>query len=64
VAEHDGKFPWTCLGKPLDDILQEIDITFEEFISICDRFTNKKIFKTDNEGNIIRNEDGDVVRIE
>jgi N-acetyl sugar amidotransferase len=64
VAEHDGRFPWTCLGKPLDDILQEIDITFEEFISICDRFTNKKIFKTDNEGNIIRNEDGDVVRIE
>jgi len=64
VAEHDGKFPWTCLGKPLDDILQEIDITFEEFVSICDQFTNKKIFKTDNDGNIIRNEDGDVLRIE
>ena len=51
-------------ASSVDDILQEIDITFEEFISICDQFTNKKIFKTDNEGNIIRNEDGVVIRVE
>ena len=27
VQRHDGKFPWTYLGKPLEEILDEIDMT-------------------------------------
>ncbi|MBI1954486.1 MAG: N-acetyl sugar amidotransferase, partial [Proteobacteria bacterium] len=39
VKVHDGKFPWTCLGKPLEEILKEIDMNVGEFMTICDRFT-------------------------
>ena len=43
---HDGKFPWTYLGKPLEEILDEIDMTLDEFVAVCDRFTNKRLFVT------------------
>ena len=39
------------------NILNEIDVTFEEFIQTCDKFTNKKIFKCDNNGKPIRDKD-------
>ena len=42
----------------LEDILSEINCTKEKFIKICDKFTNKKIFKCNNEGNIIKKFDG------
>lgn len=45
VKQHDGKFPWTCLKKPLADILAPLDLTVEEFISICDQFTNRDLFE-------------------
>ena len=41
----DGRFPWTYLGKPLKDILDRIDVTVDEFVTVCDRFTNRRIFK-------------------
>lgn len=63
VKERDGKFPWTYLGKPLEDILKPIDLTVEEFIKICDRFTNKKIFKTDSRGNLIKDKYGNLTKI-
>lgn len=44
VQTLDGRFPWTYLGKPLEEILEKIDIAFDEFISICDRYTNSRIF--------------------
>ncbi len=31
-ARHDGKFPWTYLGKPLEEILDDIDMTLDEFV--------------------------------
>ena len=40
----DGRFPWTYLGKPLDEILRPIDMTVDEFVAVCDRFTNRRIF--------------------
>ena len=32
----------TFLGRKLEEILYEIDMSLNEFIQICDRFTNKK----------------------
>ena len=57
IKKNDGKFPITYLGKNIKDILNEIDVTFEEFIQTCDKFTNKKIFKCDNNGKPIRDKD-------
>lgn len=54
VRKHDGKFPWSYLGKPLSEILQPLDITVEDFIKVCDKFTNKKLFKKDSLGNLIK----------
>lgn len=63
VRKHEGKFPWTYLGCDLEAILDEIDMTLEEFKAVCDRFTNKKIFKTDRRGNLLRDRNGDLIRI-
>ncbi len=54
VKRHDGKFPWTYLGKSLEKILEPLGITVEEFIKICDRFTNKKLFLRDAQGNLVK----------
>jgi N-acetyl sugar amidotransferase len=63
VKRHDGKFPWTYLGVPLKDILDPLEITVDEFIEICDRFTNTSIFKTDGRGNLIRDRHGNLTKL-
>lgn len=63
VKKHDGKFPWTYLGIPIQEILDEIDISLEEFIRVCDRFTNKKIFLRDARGNLIKDRQGNLTKI-
>lgn len=63
VKLHDGKFPHSCLGKPLVDILKPIDVSLEEFEEICDRFTNKSIFKTDRNGKLIKDSEGNLTKI-
>ena len=63
VRRHDGKFPWTYLGKPLEDILAPLDITLDQFIRICDRFTNKKIFLRDAKGNLVKDARGNLTKI-
>ena len=63
VEKHDGAFPWTYLGRPIEEILGEIDMTLDEFLVVCDRFTNRTIFATDNRGNVIRDDDGNVLKI-
>ncbi len=63
MRERDGKFPWTYIGKPLEDILAEIDMTVEQFVRICDRFTNKKLFLTDNRGQLIKDEAGNLTKL-
>jgi N-acetyl sugar amidotransferase len=54
VKKHDGKFPWEYLGCKLEEILEEIDMTLEEFIKVCDRFTNKKLFVCDSRGKLVK----------
>ena len=63
VARHDGQFPWTCLGRPLEEILGEIGMTLEEFAQVCDRFTNKKIFLCNDRGEPIRDANLNLTRI-
>jgi N-acetyl sugar amidotransferase len=63
VRRHDGKFPWTYLGKPLEDILAPLEITIDQFIRICDRFTNKKIFLRDAKGNLIKDARGHLTKM-
>ncbi len=63
VRRLDGKFPWTCLGKPIGEILKPIDMTVDQFIKICDKFTNKKIFKTDSRGNLVKDPDGNLIKL-
>ena len=63
VNKHDGKFPWTYLGKTLHDILSPLDLTVEDFVKICDRFTNKKIFKTDARGVLVKDKHGNLTKI-
>lgn len=63
VKKQDGKFPWTYLGKPLEEILEPIGVSVDEFIDICDRFTNKKLFETDDDGNLVKDEKGNLTKI-
>jgi N-acetyl sugar amidotransferase len=63
VRKHDGRFPWTYLGKPLKDILDPLDITVEEFVEICDRFTNKKLFVTDARGALVKDKHGNLTKL-
>jgi hypothetical protein len=63
VERLDGRFPWTYLGKPIEDILDEIDMTLEEFVQVCDRFTNKKLFITDGRGDLVRDRHGNLTKV-
>jgi len=63
VKHHDGKFPWSYLGYSLEEILKEIDMTVDEFIRICDRFTNKKLFLCDSRGNLVKDKYGNLTKI-
>lgn len=62
VKRLDGRFPWEYLGKSLEDILQPLDMTVDEFIRICDKFTNKKIFKRDVSGALIKDDRGNLTK--
>jgi len=54
VIHLEGKYPTTYLGKKLKDILKSISMSEEEFIDICDRFTNKEIFKKNKDGTLFK----------
>jgi hypothetical protein len=63
VKRHDGKFPWQYLGCSLENILKEIDMSLDDFIKVCDRFTNKKLFLCDSRGNLIKDASGNLTKI-
>lgn len=62
VRRHDGKFPARYLDVSLEEILGEIDMSRAEFEAVCDRFTNKRLFRTDRHGDLIRDADGSLIR--
>jgi N-acetyl sugar amidotransferase len=63
IKLHDGKYPWTYLGKPLGEILERIDLTIEEFDEICDRFTNKDLFLKDDNGKLLRDSSNSLIKV-
>jgi len=63
VRMHDGKFPWEYLGEPLAETLADIGLTVDEFIRVCDRFTNKKLFVCDARGELVKERDGSLTKI-
>jgi N-acetyl sugar amidotransferase len=63
VRQRDGKFPWTYLGKPLAHILDPLDMSVEAFVKVCDKFTNKKIFKRDGAGALLKDKNGNLEKL-
>lgn len=63
VKKREGNFPKSYLGKSLEDMLEEIDVTMDEFINICDKFTNKELFICDDNGNLIKDKNGNLTKI-
>ena len=48
-------------GEHNEEILKEIDMTVDEFLTVCNRFTNKRLFKIGNDGKPIRDRHGDLL---
>lgn len=63
VKKHDGKFPSSYLGKPLDQLLEPLGMSIDQFVKLCDRFTNKKLFLTDARGNLLKDRHGNLTKI-
>ncbi len=63
VKDYEGKFPKSYLGKPLEEILKNIDMSLKEFIKLCDKFTNKKIFKCNQTGELIKDNQGNLINL-
>ena len=59
VKEYEGKLP----EKYLDEFLKQWDMSRDEFLQITEKFTNKELFKKDENGNLIRNEFGNIEKI-
>jgi N-acetyl sugar amidotransferase len=62
VRMHDGQFPSRYLGYPIEEVLDDIDMSMDEFERVCDRFTNKKLFVTDRHGELVRDEHGNLMK--
>jgi N-acetyl sugar amidotransferase len=62
VRDLEGRFPWTYLGKPLEAILAGIDVELNEFRLLCDRFTNRRLFLRDADGELVRASDGSLTK--
>ena len=61
--EVGGKYPKTYLGKNIKEILEYINISEDEFKNICEKFTNKKIFKKNSDGTLLYDNSGDLIKI-
>ena len=59
--DKSGKFPENYLGHSLAEILEEINIERDEFINICDKFTNKSLFICNNKDELIKDKEGNLI---
>ena len=58
VSQHDGLFPSQYLDKSLLDIFSTYHISMDEFLEVCDDYTNYDIFMKNGNGELIRRPDG------
>jgi N-acetyl sugar amidotransferase len=63
VRRHDGRFPWRYLGVELEEILEPLELGVADFERICDRFTNRKLFRRDADGQLVRDRHGNLTKI-
>ena len=63
VRRHDGTFPSVYLGTPIEEVLDDIDMSVEEFVRVCDRFTNKKLFVCDARGELVKDRRGNLTKV-
>ena len=59
VKKFEGKIP----EQYLDEYLKDFEITRDDFIKCVDKFANKDLFKTDANGNLIRDENENIEKI-
>jgi N-acetyl sugar amidotransferase len=59
VKEYEGKIP----TKYYNEFLNDFELTEQQFLKICDKFTNKSLFKTDKDGNLIRDKFNNIQKI-
>ncbi len=59
VKQYEGKIPRKYLGE----FLKFAEISMDEFLKICSKFTNKEIFKVDENQNVIQDKDGEVTKL-
>ena len=62
VQKFEGMFPNSYLGKDINDILEKIDLTKNEFIKICEKYTNKNIFKCNQAGELLKDGNGNLIK--
>jgi N-acetyl sugar amidotransferase len=58
-ASTEGKVPW----KYIPDFLEYLDITEEEFTKTLDRFTNRRLFKRTQDGELVKDSKGNLSRM-
>lgn len=63
VQRLDGKYPSEYLGKKLEDTLLPLKMSVDEFNKLCDRFTNKKIFKKNSSGLLEKDSEGNLIKL-
>ena len=59
----EGKFPWKYLDKKINEIINPIGMDIQQFEKVCDKFTNKKLFVVDNDNNLIKDNSGNLTKI-
>jgi N-acetyl sugar amidotransferase len=63
VRRVDGRYPWTYLGRDLEDIIRPLDLSLGDFDEICDQFTNPSLFETDAAGALRRQRDRTLIKV-
>ena len=63
TREFQGKYPSSYLGKSLKEILNYINMTENEFKEVCEKFTNKNIFKKNQDGTLLYDNSGNLIKI-
>ena len=48
---------------PIDEYLRDFEITRDEFLKAIDKFISKDLFKKDEIGNLIRDSEGNLEKI-
>lgn len=63
VRMHDGRFPERYLDVSLHEILDDIGMSRDDFVAVCDRFTNKRLFELDRHGELLKDGHGNLTRV-